>query len=107
MGNAFSVYLISHYEEIYVLDFRYSNHNLLSIINNNGIDDLIFAIGMYGAMSQGTINMMRSLATNNGVAKTIPSSDKNNPIKPKIIILQQKEQDTVKSEESSLENYKK
>ena len=106
MGNAFSVYLISHYQEIYVLDFRYSNHNLLSIINNNGIDDLIFAIGMYGAMSQGTINMMRNLATNTGIAEIIPVVEKNKPVNkpsPKIIVLQKEELDTVRTEEPTLE----
>lgn len=64
MGNAFSVYLISHYEEIYVFDFRYSRHNLLKIIRDAGIDDLIFSLGMYGAMSHGTIKMMKNMATN-------------------------------------------
>ncbi|MFM1899328.1 MAG: hypothetical protein RL577_1568 [Bacteroidota bacterium] len=61
MGNAFSVYLISHYEEIWVFDFRYSKHIMLDIIAQEEIDDLIFALGMYGAMSNGTIHMMRKL----------------------------------------------
>lgn len=61
MGNAFSVYLISHYEEIWVFDFRYSKHVMLDVIRNEKINDLIFALGMYGAMSSGTINMMRKL----------------------------------------------
>ena len=85
MGNAFAVYLISHYEEIYVLDFRYSNHNLLQLIEKNNINDLIFALGMYGAQSQGTIGMMRRLATNNGVPKYKPpvvSSDTNKVTRP-------------------------
>lgn len=64
MGNAFAVYLISHYEEIYVFDFRYSKHNLLAMIEQEGINDLIFSLGMYGAMSHGTINMMRKLGKN-------------------------------------------
>ncbi len=72
MGNAFAVFLISHYEEIYVVDFRYSNHNMLKIIENNKVNDLIFALGMYGALSKGTINMMRNLATNNGIVKLKP-----------------------------------
>lgn len=63
MGNAFSVFLISHYEEIYVIDFRYSKHNLMDIIKTNKINDLIFAVGMYASMSSGTIGMMRRLAT--------------------------------------------
>ncbi|MDA0686476.1 MAG: DHHW family protein [Bacteroidetes bacterium] len=61
MGNAFSVYLISHYEEIWVFDYRYSKHVMLDIIYDREIDDLIFALGMYGAMSNGTIHMMRKL----------------------------------------------
>jgi hypothetical protein len=64
MGNAFVVYLISHYEEIYVVDFRYSKHNLLKIMKDAQVNDLVFAMGMYGAMSRGTIGMMRNLAYN-------------------------------------------
>ena len=84
MGNAFAVYLISHYEEVYVLDFRYSNHNLLQLIEKNNINDLIFALGMYGAQSQGTIGMMRRLATNNGVPKrkSTVQSDSNKVKRP-------------------------
>jgi hypothetical protein len=70
MGNAFSVYLISHYEEIYVVDFRYSKHNLMALIRENKINDLIFAVGLYAAMSNGTINMMRRLATYSGAVPT-------------------------------------
>jgi hypothetical protein len=66
-GNAFTVYLISHYEEIWVVDFRYSKQNLIEIIRKNKINDMIFAIGMYGAMSNGTINMMRNLGKQSGV----------------------------------------
>jgi hypothetical protein len=62
MGNAFVVYLISHYEQIYVVDFRYSKHNLLKIMKDAKVDDLVFAVGMYAAVSRGTIGMMRQLA---------------------------------------------
>ncbi len=65
-GNAFTVYLVSHYEEIYVVDLRYSNHNLIELIEDNKINDLIFAIGMYGAMGNGSISLMKRLATNKG-----------------------------------------
>ena len=68
MGNAFSVYLISHYEEVWVMDFRYSKHNLTDIIKRNNINDLIFAVGMHAAMSSGTIRMMRNLAVQKGAA---------------------------------------
>jgi hypothetical protein len=67
MGNAFTVYLISHYEEIWVVDLRYSKQNLTRIIQENNINDLVFAVGMYAAMSHGTIGMMRRLATQSGI----------------------------------------
>ena len=66
MGNAFTVYLISHYEEIWVVDLRYAKQNLTQILQENNINDLIFAVGMYAAMSHGTIGMMRQLATQSG-----------------------------------------
>ena len=66
MGNAFTVFLISHYEEIWVVDLRYSRQNLTRIIQENNINDMVFAVGMYAAMSHGTIGMMRRLATQSG-----------------------------------------
>lgn len=69
MGNAFAVYLVNHYEEIWVVDFRYSKHNLLTLIRDNGVNDLIFGMGMYGAMSRGTIQMMRNLGFKKAATK--------------------------------------
>jgi len=69
MGNAFAVYLVSHFEEIYVVDFRYSKHNLMTLIQDNKVTDLIFGMGMYGAMSRGTIGMMRNLGLNKPYTK--------------------------------------
>ncbi|GHV68295.1 hypothetical protein FACS1894199_15300 [Bacteroidia bacterium] len=63
MGNAFVVYLVSHYEEIWVVDFRYSQHNLLRLIRENNINDMVFAVGMYNAQSYGVAQMMSGLAT--------------------------------------------
>lgn len=67
MGNAFSVFLISHYEEIWIVDLRYSKQNLIGIIRTNKINDLIFAPGMNHVMNPNTVNMMRRLATQSGV----------------------------------------
>ncbi len=76
MGNAFSVYLISHYEEIWVVDFRYSKHNLIQLIRENNVNDLIFAVGLNHANKPSTVRMMRRLGTQSG--STIPE-------KPEII----------------------
>ena len=84
MGNAFTVYLISHYEEIWVVDLRYSKQNLTRIIKENKINDLIFAVGMYAAMSNGTIGMMRRLASQSGVPVQVPDVEPIEIIDPTI-----------------------
>jgi hypothetical protein len=68
-GNAFAVYLVSHYSEIWVMDFRYAEHNILNLIRKEKINDLIFAVGMYGAMSYGTTQRMRNLGFNSQAIK--------------------------------------
>jgi hypothetical protein len=65
MGNAFSVFLVSHYEEIWIMDYRYSKHNLINLIKDNNITDMVFAVGMYAAVSKGTIKRMARLGTQN------------------------------------------
>jgi hypothetical protein len=77
MGNAFAVYLISHYEEVWVVDLRYSKQNLAKIIREQHINDLVFAVGMYAAMSNGTIGMMRRLAFQGGAPDKEVKSIKN------------------------------
>ncbi len=69
MGNAFSVFLISHYEELYIIDYRHSQHNLLNLIRENKINDLIFAPSLYAANAQGTIQRMYNLGFNNGLVR--------------------------------------
>lgn len=81
-GNAFSVYLISHYSEIWVMDFRYAEHNILNLLREEKINDLIFAVGMYGAMSEGTIKRMRNLGFNNSKVRS-KSQDENKEKKEK------------------------
>lgn len=84
-GNAFAVYLVSHYQEIYVVDLRYSKHNLIELIEQNDINDLIFAIGMYGAMGNGSIQLMRKLSTQKGGGGPITtvSDSISKPVLPK------------------------
>ncbi|WP_226995298.1 DHHW family protein, partial [Candidatus Symbiothrix dinenymphae] len=65
MGNAFVVYLINHYEELWVVDFRYSKHNLMNLIRKHNITDMVFAIGMYNAQSRSVAKKMTRLGTQN------------------------------------------
>jgi len=84
MGNAFSVYLISHYEELYVIDYRYSKHNLFELIKDNNINDLIFAVSLYAASSYGTIQSMRNLAWQNNNATILTQNQHSTPFNDSI-----------------------
>ncbi|NBO14964.1 MAG: hypothetical protein EBV20_07485 [Betaproteobacteria bacterium] len=46
-GNAFAPYLASHYEDVFVVDYRYFNGNLKSLIDKEGIKELVFAHNTY------------------------------------------------------------
>ncbi|GHT48970.1 hypothetical protein AGMMS49982_01350 [Bacteroidia bacterium] len=71
MGNAFVVYLINHYEELWVVDFRYSEHNLMNLIQKNNINDMVFVVGMYNAQSRSVAKKMKRLGTQNFVNQEV------------------------------------
>jgi hypothetical protein len=41
-GNAFAPFVVPHYEEVYVIDYRYYKQALSALIKENGITDVIF-----------------------------------------------------------------
>ena len=63
-GNAFSPYLASHFEEVYIIDFRYFNGSIKDLVKKNNITDILFGHNVYVANSNYTvkkeINMLRS-----------------------------------------------
>ncbi|PUE12332.1 DHHW family protein [Limnohabitans sp. T6-20] len=66
-GNAFVPYLASHYEEVYVLDYRHFNGNIKTLIQQEGIQDLLFAHNSYVFLSGYTVQRERGFLTG-GVA---------------------------------------
>ena len=42
-GNAFIPYLSAHYEDVFVLDYRYYRGNIKTLIQEYGVQDLLFA----------------------------------------------------------------
>ena len=48
-GNAFAPFLINHYEEVYIVDQRYFQLNLVEFIKENEIGELIFANNSFAA----------------------------------------------------------
>jgi hypothetical protein len=46
-GNAFTPFLCAHYEEVFVVDYRYLKYNIKSIMKKYGINNLIFAHNLF------------------------------------------------------------
>jgi hypothetical protein len=46
-GNAFAPFLCSHFEEVFVVDYRYLKYNILNIIKKYGINNLLFAHNVF------------------------------------------------------------
>ena len=46
-GNAFVPYLASHYEEIYVIDYRYYEGGVKNLVKINNITDILFAHNVF------------------------------------------------------------
>lgn len=51
-GNAVPGYLFGSYEEIYVIDMRYFDLNLVDFIKENGVTDLLFTMVTYSAVGE-------------------------------------------------------
>ena len=48
-GNAFAPFLLSHYEQVHIVDLRYLEKNLVDYVKNNGIQDVIFINNIFAA----------------------------------------------------------
>lgn len=46
-GNALSPYLTSHYEEVYIADYRYFNGNIKKLMQENKINEILLAHNTY------------------------------------------------------------
>lgn len=55
-GNAFSPFMISHYDEVFVVDQRYFQLGLVNFIQQNGITDLLFINNIFAANTDIRIN---------------------------------------------------
>jgi hypothetical protein len=42
-GNAFAPFLSAHYEEVYIVDYRYFEGNIKELVKKYGITDIIFS----------------------------------------------------------------
>jgi hypothetical protein len=60
-GNAFTPYLASHFEEIYVIDYRYFEGGVKKLINDNRITDILFAHNVFMFNASYTISRERNM----------------------------------------------
>lgn len=73
-GNAFAPYLAAHYEEVYVIDYRYFNGNIKTLIQEEGIQELLFAHNAYVFLSGYTAQRARGFLTGALPATRKPSA---------------------------------
>jgi hypothetical protein len=69
-GNAFSPYLASHFEEVYIIDFRYYTGSIKTLVQNNNITDIVFAHNVYASNSSFTVKREMGMLNYNQTPKT-------------------------------------
>ncbi len=72
-GNSISTYILSHYEETFIVDERYYTGNILDLINENGITDVIIINNAFAANTYYHIENIEALLTNYSTS-TVPAS---------------------------------
>lgn len=56
-GNSLPGYLFGSFEEIYIIDMRYCDVNLVNMIKENGITDLVFAMVAFSQVGPNSANL--------------------------------------------------
>lgn len=77
-GNPVPSYLMSSFEEIHVVDFRYFKRNMKKYVADNKITDIVFAYGIFGACSSNkTDKAVEFLNQPDGYTKASNSANKS------------------------------
>ncbi|MFM7310320.1 MAG: DHHW family protein [Flavobacteriales bacterium] len=74
-GNALSTYMISHFEEVFVIDYRYFKGSAVQLIRQFGVTDVLFPQPAVFALSKGHVGFMRSVFSRNGVEPDPPKQE--------------------------------
>ncbi len=61
-GNAFVPFLVDHYQDVYVVDYRYYEGSLSYLALSNNVQDIIFLNNAEALSSEDTVNKIYSLA---------------------------------------------
>lgn len=60
-GNALIPFLIPHYDEIYVVDSRYYNNNLIQLVNEAEINEVLFINNIFAANTDKIVKTLEEL----------------------------------------------
>jgi len=60
-GNAFVPFLVSHYQNIHVIDYRYWKGNLADFAKKNNVEDVIFVNNISMTRSKALVNMLNGI----------------------------------------------
>jgi len=80
-GNPFSVYLVSHFEEVFVIDYRYFKGSALKLVRDFGITDIVFPQPAIFALSHGHLNFIQSIFSRD--AGTVKQADEKKELNAK------------------------
>jgi hypothetical protein len=78
-GNPFAPYFTANYEEVWVLDYRYYNHSLIDLVNENGIQDVVFLNGVFSVNTTWHIKMIGKLLRSSGTTVENPADTVKQP----------------------------
>ena len=81
-GNAFAPFLVSHFDEIFVVDQRYFQTSLAELIQQNGITDLLFINNIFAANTDIRINEIERIRNQVYVPPAPEPAPEEEPVEP-------------------------
>jgi hypothetical protein len=60
-GNAFVPYLAAHYEEVWVVDYRYFKGSIPELVKRHGIHEFLYAHNSFAMNTMGTVHFGRAM----------------------------------------------
>ena len=60
-GNAFIPFLVSHYQTVHVIDYRYWSGNIPDFVTQNGVQDVLFLNNISATRNSSLVGKMAQL----------------------------------------------
>ncbi len=60
-GNAFIPWLVDHYEHIYWIDYRYTSNTISQMVEDYGVQDVIYALHIYNGTSSDNVSYFANI----------------------------------------------